>query len=137
MRIRLGTLKKVLQEVALSPSVFKNNKPVNEPQDKPNVNKAMQELEGAFRRGLELNLVVSMADSYNEQSGQFDDAAYERVKKAVSDAVDTVNASVAGSMNKAWTKAHADAKGAPAQKQQQPQKPAPTQQPQQAGRETT
>lgn len=112
MRIRLGTLRRVLKEVAVSASVFKNNKPVRNPTDKQAIMKAVHDLESAFRRNLEMNLVVAQADKYNEQSSEFDDAAYEKVKSATASAVESLMSQVNSALEKSWVKAHQEAKGA-------------------------
>lgn len=119
MRIRLGTLRKVLNEVAVSPSVFKNNKPVRDPMDKPNVAKAAQELEAAFKRNLELNLVLSLADKYNQETSQFDDAAYDKVKQATAAVGEKFLATVNDALEKAWVQAHQEVKGVETSKPKQ------------------
>ncbi len=67
-----------------------------------------------------MNLVVAQADKYNEQSSEFDDAAYEKVKSATTSATETLMSQVNNALEKAWVKAHQDAKGADVQKQKQP-----------------
>lgn len=121
MKIRLGTLRRMLSEVAISASVFKNNKAVRDPMDKQTVAKAAQDLENSFKRALEMNLVLAMANSYNEQTNEFDDAAYEKVKQATSAAAELLMAKVNDALEAGWVKAHQETKGADASKQKQPQ----------------
>ncbi len=125
MRIRLGTLRKVIKEVAISPGVFKNTQTVREPTDNPNVAKLVQEFEQKFVSALKLNLVVANADKYNEETREFDDAAYGRVEEALKGAKEAIAGKVVGTLNDIWVKAHQHVKGAAAQ-QEKPQQKQPS-----------
>ena len=106
MRIRLGTLKRILSEVALSPSVFTNNKRINAPLDKPNLAKAFHELSKLFKSTLEMDLILSMANKYNKETREFDDAAFEQVKQACNSATENLEAQVNSSLTNNWASAH-------------------------------
>jgi hypothetical protein len=118
VKIRYGTLKRILHEVAVSPSVFKSNQPVSDPMDRPNIAKAIAGLEQPFRTGVELNLVLEARDSYDEQTRELDDAAYERIKEVANKSTELMMARVHKSVQGAWSEAMKGVHGAerPAQK---------------------
>ena len=106
MKIRFGTLRKLLAEVTVGPSVFKNNRPSKGALENKNVSKAVNDLEASFKRALELDLVISMSNEYDQESHEFDDNAYERVKKATASSAEHVLAVLNDAMEKTWAKAH-------------------------------
>jgi hypothetical protein len=105
MRIRVGTLKRILREVALSPAVFKDNQPVRDPMDRPNIARAIASLEQPFRSGVELNLVLEARDSYDEQARELDDDEYGRIKEVADKATEMVMARVHRAVQGTWAEA--------------------------------
>lgn len=112
MKIRYGTLKRILREVAISPSVFKNNQPIRDPMDKPTIAKAVASLEQPFRSGVEMNLVLEARDSYDEQSRELDDQAYDRIKEVAEKSTEMMMARVHKAVQGAWSEAMKGVHGA-------------------------
>ena len=112
MRIRVGTLRRILREVAISPSVFKNNQPVRDPMDKPTLAKAVAALEEPFRQGILMNLTLEARDSYDEQTRELDDQAYNRIKEVAGKATEMMMARVHKSVQGAWAEAMKGVHGA-------------------------
>lgn len=106
MRIRTGTLRKLLREVAISPSLFANNKPQQDPVEKKGVAEAMQALEHSFKSGLVTNLVLASASKYNKETREFDDAAYKAIDEAASAVTEKMIAQVNSAVKSAWQAAH-------------------------------
>jgi hypothetical protein len=121
MKLRYGTLRRVLHEVALSPSVFKNNKPIDDPMDKPTVAKAVATLEEPFKRAIEANLVLAAQASYDPQTREFDDSVYQQIQATATKASEAMMARVHKAIQGAWQEAMKSASGA-AEQQPVPQK---------------
>lgn len=105
MKIKLATLRRLIREEAMQPNVF-SNKPVEDPMDKPNIAKAVQDLQNSFKRALDVNLVVSMQDKYNSETKDFDDATLENIKRVGDETTDQVMAKVHEFVKKGWITAH-------------------------------
>jgi hypothetical protein len=105
MKIRYGTLKRILREVAVSASVFKNNQTVHDPMDRPSIAKAVASIEEPFRRGIIMNLTLEARDSYDEASGDFDDSAQARINSIADKATEMLMANVHKSVQRAWAEA--------------------------------
>ncbi len=112
MRMRYGTLKRILREVGISPSVFKNNQPVKDPMEKPSLAKAVANLESPFRSGIEMNLVLEARDSYDENSRELDDQAYDRIKEVAHKATEMMMARVHKAVQGTWAEAMKGVQGA-------------------------
>lgn len=112
MQIRYGTLKRIIREVGVSPSVFRNNKPIQDPMDKPNIAKAVASLEEPFRQGILMNLTLEARDSYDEQTRDLDDAAYERIKEVSGKATEMMMARVHKAIQGTWGEAMKGVHGA-------------------------
>jgi hypothetical protein len=111
MFIRYSVLRKLLREVAVSPSVFKNNQPVQDPVDKKGVASAMKDIGNSFKSGLVMNLTLASADKYNSETREFDDAAYQQIEKVANAAVEQVVAKINDTVKTAWVQAHKQIKG--------------------------
>src|SRR5277367_876803 len=94
MRTTLRQLKRLIREVAVSPSVFQNNKLINDPFEKPSVAKALQAIEPAFKTAIAMNMVLAEKDSYNAETREFDDAAYQRIEEVAQKATEMMVARV-------------------------------------------
>ena len=105
MKVRYGALKRVIREVAMSPSVFKNNRHVEDPFDQPNLARAMTSLETPFKNAVTMNLVLDERDAYDEQSREFDDAAYQRVEEVAQKATEMMVARVHKAVQASWAEA--------------------------------
>jgi len=104
MKIRLGTLKRILREVAISPSVFKQE-PVHDPMDRPNIARALQSLEAPFRNAIQQNMVLASKGKYNEETRELDDGAWEHIKDVSDKATETVMARVHKAVQSTWAEA--------------------------------
>jgi hypothetical protein len=102
MKITYGQLRRVIKEVAMSPSVFQNNKPISDPFDRSTIANAISSLEEPFRRAVEQNLVLASKDSYNAETREFDDAAYQRVQELSQKAAEAVMARVHKAVQQTW-----------------------------------
>jgi hypothetical protein len=106
MRIKYGELKDMIREVSLSPSVFRNNKPHQDPLDDKDLTSALQSLERAFKQDALLNLTLLNADKYNADSREFDDETYKQIEDVAGETSELVAASVSDVVKKAWHAAH-------------------------------
>lgn len=106
MKIRAGLLRRILREVAMSPSLFVNNKPQPDPVEKKGVAEAMQALEHSFKSGLVTNLVLASASKYNKETREFDDAAYKAIDEAATAMTEKMIAQVNSAVKSAWQAAH-------------------------------
>lgn len=104
MKIRVKTLKRILREVAISPSVFKQQ-PVQDPMDRPNIAKALPALEAPFKNAIQQNLILQARDQYDEQTRELDDAAYDRIKTISDKATEVMMARVHKAIQTAWAEA--------------------------------
>jgi hypothetical protein len=107
MKIRVGTLRRLLREVAISPSVFKNAQ-ANQTKDimeRPNIAKAIAALEAPFKNAIEMNLTLQAHDQYDEQTRELDDAAYERIKTVSEKATEMMMAGVHKAVQGAFAQA--------------------------------
>jgi len=105
MRVSYRALKKIIREVALSPSVFKNNHVVQDPMDRPNIAQALTALEQPFKTGLETNLVLDARDSYDEETRELDDAEYARIKDVAAKATELMLARAHKAVQASWAEA--------------------------------
>jgi hypothetical protein len=105
MKIRVGTLRRLIREVAISPSYFKNNEPVRDIMDRPNMAKAVAALEQPFRNAVQNNMVLAAKGQYNPETRELDDQAYEHIKQTSDKATEMMMAGV----HKAVTQAFAQA----------------------------
>ena len=112
MKVRFGALRRLVREVAMSPTIFQNNQPVRDPMDRPSIAKAVSALEEPFRRGIEVNLVLEARDSYNEETRELDDSAYRRIKEVSDKATEMMMARVHKAVQGAWAEAMKGVEGA-------------------------
>jgi len=105
MKIRIGTLKRILREVAISPSYFKNNQPVQDIMERPNMANAIKALEQPFRNAVQNNLVLAAKDKYNPETRELDDAAYEHIKQVSDQATEQMMAMVHRAITQAFAQA--------------------------------
>lgn len=105
MKLRLSQLRRLVQEVALSPTVFQNNKPVSDPLDRQTLATAVQALEEPFRRAVEQNLVLASKGSYNSETREFDDAAYEHIQQLAQKSAEAMAARVHKAIMQTWQEA--------------------------------
>lgn len=105
MKLRYDSLKQLLREVALSPSVFKSHKLILDPMERHNIVKPLRVLEQSFRTALEMNLIVDARDNYDEGTREFDDAAYERIKGVADTATEIMMAQVHKAVKGSWDEA--------------------------------
>jgi hypothetical protein len=115
MKVRLGTLKRILREVALSPSVF-NQEPVKDVMDRPNVAKAIASLEQPFRNAVQQNLVLAAKGQYNPETRELDDGVWEHIKETSDRATEMMMAGVHKAVQQAWAQASKGAAAEPAAK---------------------
>lgn len=109
MRIRVGTLRKLIREVAISPSVARNNKPIDDPLDNESIAKVVSELGRSFDAAVRLDLTVrAMADHYDESTRQLDDAIYEKIKSTAKASSEYVVAAATKTLKNAWAQTHAE-----------------------------
>lgn len=114
MKIKLSQFRKLIREVALSPSL-KQNKPIDDPFQSKNVNLSIEKLQAAFEQTLATDLIVRAMDQhYDEETREFDDAVYENIKSIVDDSREQAAIIVKKALQQAWNNAHQDA-GAGAQ----------------------
>jgi len=106
MKISYGELKKMIGEVALSPALFKNNKPHQDPLEDKNLANALQSLERAFKHDALMNLTLLNADKYNADSREFDDITYKQIEDVAGETSELVAAGVGNVVKKAWQSAH-------------------------------
>jgi hypothetical protein len=112
VRIRYGTLKRIIREVGVSPSVFRNNQVLRDPLEKPTIAKAVAALEEPFRQGILMNLTLESRDSYDEQARDLDDQAYERIKEVAGKATEMMMSRVHKSVQGTWAEAMKGVQGA-------------------------
>lgn len=106
MKIKLSQFRKLIREVALSPSL-KQNKPVEDPFQSKNVNVALEKLQAAFEQTLASDLIVRAMDQhYNEETREFDDAVYDKIKSIVDESRDEATIIVKKALQQAWNNAH-------------------------------
>lgn len=110
MKIKLSQFRKLIREVALSPSL-KQNKPVEDPFQSKNVNVALEKLQAAFEQTLASDLIVRAMDQhYNEETREFDDAVYDKIKSIIKSIVDEsrdeATIIVKKALQQAWNNAH-------------------------------
>lgn len=102
MKIKLGELRKIIREAAVSPAVFTNNKLVSDPMEKKGIAKAMGDLERTFNDGLKMNLVVAHADKYNKETREFDDAMMQKIKETADEATETTLSKINDVLKERW-----------------------------------
>lgn len=112
MKIRVGTLRRILREVAISPSYFKNNQPVQDPMDRPNIANAVKSLEAPFKNAVANNMLLVAKDKYNPETRELDDATYKHIEQVSTKATEMMMAGVAKAIQQAWAQA---SKGAAAE----------------------
>jgi hypothetical protein len=105
VRIRLGRLKRLIGEVALSPSVFRNAERTDDPMDDRNIAGALERLEQPFKSALEKNMVLDAQASYDEETREFDDAEYERIKDVAARAAEAMLAGAHKAVQRTWADA--------------------------------
>ena len=110
MRIKIGTLRVLLREMAMSPSVFKNNKPRKDPMQ-GKVISGMQAIQGGFQNMLLMNLVLLHGQEHfepvtrdGEQSGEFNDKAYAMLKVRSQQVAEELGASLQNVIEDMWVK---------------------------------
>lgn len=107
MRLNLKTLRRLIKEVALSPSLPKNNQIVNNPIDNDLLDKAISSIQRQFTKMLEKNLVLSSwKGSYNSETREFNDNTYEFIKEVSEKLGEEVAASIIKTIRQAWIKGH-------------------------------
>jgi hypothetical protein len=106
MKIKYGELKMLIKEVALSPALFRNNKPHKDPLDDKDIANSLQSLERAFKRDALMNILLLNADKYNTDSREFDDETYKQIEDAASETSELVAASVNDVVKQAWKSVH-------------------------------
>ena len=112
MKITVGKLRKLISEVAISPSL-KQNKPVDDPLTNKNINVSLEKLQAAFEQALATDMIVRAMDRhYNEETREFDDDVYEHIKELVNQARDRASSITKKGLQSAWQEAHQESDGA-------------------------
>jgi hypothetical protein len=112
MKITVKQFKRLIREVALSPSL-KQNKPVDDPFQSKSVNVSLEKLQAAFEQTLAMDLIVrAMDEHYNEATREFDDVIYKQITSIVEDSKGQATAIVKKALQQAWDNAHHDSSGA-------------------------
>lgn len=107
MKLNLKQLRRMIKEVALSPSLPKNNQIVTNPIDNDLLDKAVSSIQRQFTKMLEKNLVLSSwKSSYNSETREFDDKTYEFIKEVSEKLGEEVAASITKTIRQAWIKGH-------------------------------
>lgn len=108
MKIKLSQFRKLIREVALSPSL-KQNKPTDDPFQSKNINVSIEKLQAAFEQTLATDLIVrAMDEHYNEETREFDDEIYNKIKSIVEDSKQQAVVIVKKALQQAWNNAHHD-----------------------------
>lgn len=103
MRISYGDLKKIINEVAVSPSLFRNgHEPTDSPFEHDNVEQAIDGLARSFRMAVGKNLFLDNEDSYDPETREFDDAVYERIMSTVDTSEKSMKAAVHKALEASW-----------------------------------
>lgn len=101
----------LLREMAMSPSVFKNNEPKKSPMTGKIV-AGLQNIQGDFQNKLLMNLVLRHQDAFRsverdgEQSGEFDDEVYERLKTQAQTAAEMLGSQLEKVVKEMWKRGH-------------------------------
>lgn len=106
MKIRYGSLKQIIREVALSPGIFKNGEFVHDPLDDKEIAGLIQRLENAFKRTIGLNLLLMSSNAYDASTREFDDETYKAASEIASDSTEKMVAGVGRAVSQTWTNAH-------------------------------
>lgn len=102
IRIKLGTLKQLIREVAMSPAVQKEQQ-ATDPMTNKNVVEGMSKISQAFGLLLTRNLVLAnFAKAYNQQTREFDDNVYKQIKDAVTTSQEKLQSRLASVMQKTF-----------------------------------
>jgi hypothetical protein len=103
MRIKLGELKNLIREVAISPSL-KNNKLLNSPLDNKIVADLIKRLGDGFEQALVRDTIIRAMDKhYNPETRELDDKIYDEVMNNVKSAKEKMIAGVSQSVEDAWS----------------------------------
>lgn len=109
MKIRVGTLRRLIREVTLSPSLAKN-KTLDNVMDDHDTSDLAARLGTAFEHALMVDLVVrEFSKHYDASTRNFDDAAYDAIKSKVEEAKNQVVNQVKSALEQAWEGAHQEA----------------------------
>jgi len=107
MKISLRQLRKIIKEVAMSPSFGKNNKPVGSPFESKKLKEGLASVQNSFLQAVERDLVLaSWSSAYDEGSREFKDDVYDRIKKTGTTVTNEMMHDIEKVINAAWQKAH-------------------------------
>lgn len=106
MRVRLGALRRLIRETAMSPAFFAQGKALDDPFANPQLAQPAKQLEHAFEASLVKSLVRSAADRYDTKTRQFDDAAYDEIKASAASISIQVGERLRKLITQGWSLAH-------------------------------
>jgi uncharacterized protein (UPF0332 family) len=105
MKLTVKQLRRLIQEVAMSPSL-KQNEQLKDPLKHKGVAKAFGLMRDELNNAIQLAMVVSSMDKYyDESTRQFDDAAYEHIKERAKEAANSASAGAAREIQIAFSNA--------------------------------
>jgi uncharacterized protein (UPF0332 family) len=105
MKLTLKQLRDLINEVAMSPSL-KQHAQLTDPMKHSGVMKAFNLLRDELNNAVQLAMVVASMDKYyDEETRQFDDEAYERIKDRAKEAANSAAAGAAREVQIAFSTA--------------------------------
>jgi len=108
MKIRIGKLRSLVREVAMSPSLFSNNAAVAGPLQKKPVADMIELLVQKFEETLRKNLILNSERYFDKETREFSDIAYKRLSKIAQIVADECKKQVIADMENSWQDAHSD-----------------------------
>lgn len=106
MHIKLSQLKKMISEVAISPSL-KNNPLQTSPLNIKSVKQGIEGMKRDFENALKRNLIIaSMEKHYDVDSREFDDSAYEQIDVVAKETTEKMVKAVSQTLIDVWRSAH-------------------------------
>lgn len=106
MRLKIRQLRKLVREIAMSPSLM-NQEPIKGPLEDKGIAKVLQTLQTELSTSLKDNLVMtSFKDNYDAETRQFDDGAYEQASGTADRLTNEVMTQLKALLEKAWAQTH-------------------------------
>lgn len=114
MRVRVpaSVIRRLIREVAFSPSLPNSTKIVSDPMEKKNIATAVTDVEGVFKSALVTNLVLANWEAhYNAETREFNDAAFQKIDSVADKLSKQLTAKFKDVVASAWQVAHNSVKG--------------------------
>lgn len=102
MKLTKKQLRELINEVLMSPAL-KKEKTLDSPLDNKSINEALGKLKNEFFRVLEKDMILrSFSGHWNPETRDFDDKAYEYIKKVAEAATKQMVGRVVDVLEKSW-----------------------------------